>query len=338
MSKIQQSEIKKIAIFRALNLGDLLCAIPAIRALRAEFPAAHITLIGLPWMAEFAIRFSKYFDGFASFPGAPGLPEQPIDLDAFTHFLHRERAEDYDLVLQMHGKGSVTNTVVGMFAAHKIGGYYEPGEYCPDPDTFMPYPEGLPEIERHLELMRFLGIHAQGRGLEFPISEQELDAVCELRASFGFNEASYVCIHPGARDMRRWWAPRKFAQVADALAEKGHHIVFTGTKDEYAAVENVREKMDAPSVNLAGLTDLGVLGGLIAHASLLVSNDTGVSHVAAATGTPSVVIFLASDPDRWAPLDRDLHHVVMPGEAENVDDVVFRAQRALHLTTSRVTP
>jgi len=338
MLKIPHDEIRRIAIFRALNLGDLLCAIPAIRALKSSYPEARINLIGLPWMAEFAMRFRHYFDGFASFPGVAGLPEQAIDLDAFTEFLHRERQADYDLVLQMHGKGSVTNPVVAMFGARRLAGYNEPGEYCPDPETFMPYPEGLPEIERHLALMNFLGITSKGRGLEFPVTDDEWREVANLRNVYGISDRPYVCIHPGARDMCRWWAPRKFAQVADAIAAKGVVIIFTGTNEEHSAVERVRKKMDAPSINLAGRTGLGVLGALIGQASLLVSNDTGVSHIAAAMGTPSVVIFLTSDPARWAPLDRELHHVITPDESENVAGVVFRAETALHEFTHRAAP
>lgn len=338
MKKFPPENIQRIAIFRALNLGDLLCAIPAIRALRASYPNAQVNLIGLPWMAGFASRFRRYFDGFVSFPGAAGLPEQPIDLDAFTHFLHRERLADYDLILQMHGKGSVTNPVVAMLANRGMAGYFEPGEYCPDHETFMPYPEGLPEIERHIALMEFLGIPAKGRAIEFPVDTAEVAEAATLLAEEGVRDKPYVCIHPGARDIRRWWAPKKFAQVADALAEKGHAIVFTGTSEEHAAVERVREKMAARSINLAGRTELGVLGALIGRASLLVSNDTGVSHIAAATGTRSVVIYLTSDPDRWAPLNRNMHHIVTAQESESVDGVLIRAERALQELASRATP
>ena len=84
--KLPQQEIQKIAIFRALQLGDMLCAIPAIRALRAAYPNAHLTLLGLPWAKSLLVRFPQYFDAFIHFPGYPGLPEQNFDAQSFPFF------------------------------------------------------------------------------------------------------------------------------------------------------------------------------------------------------------------------------------------------------------
>lgn len=327
-SKISRDP-ENIAVFRALNLGDLLCAIPALRALRARYPDARITLIGLPAMAEFARRLSRYIDAFASFPGIPGLPEQPFDPRAFVDFLHRERQAEYDLLLQMHGKGAITNSLVCMLGARRYAGYFEPGAFCPDPAGFMPYPEAIPEVRRHLKFMEFLGIEPRGEALEFPVRNDEWTQLDDLSIRFGFGQGHYVCIHPGARDARRWWAPSKFARVADLLAGQGNTVIFTGTAVERGAVTRVQEKMTCPSINLAGETDLGVLGALIGRARLLVSNDTGVSHLAAAMGTPSVVIFLASDPIRWAPLDRQRHRIVRSGEQDDVNNVLYHIQRVL---------
>lgn len=323
-------ELEKVAVFRALHLGDLMCAIPAMRAMKNAYPHVEITLIGLPSTAAIAQRYSRYIDGFTSFPGIPGLPEQDFDANAFAYFLQRERDSNYDLVLQMHGNGSVTNPLICMLGAECVAGFYQEGAFCPDSQNFMPYPEDLPEIQRHLSLMKFLGIEANGAALEFPIFNEDLRAFEQLRREYGIKN-DYVCVHPGARDIRRWWAPRKFAQVADVLAGKGYDVVFTGTDAEYEAVERVRGNMREKSINLAGRTSLGVLGALVHNSRLVVSNDTGVSHVAAALGTPSVVIFLASDPTRWAPLNRALHQVVLPEEADDVDGVVCHAERALKL-------
>src|ERR1044071_1301985 len=78
---------RRIVIFRALQLGDLLCPVPALRALHAAFPQADITLVGLPWAQEFETRFTHYFTGSIEFPGYPGLLERPQQPARIPEFL-----------------------------------------------------------------------------------------------------------------------------------------------------------------------------------------------------------------------------------------------------------
>jgi ADP-heptose:LPS heptosyltransferase len=85
---------------------------------------------------------------------------------------------------------------------------------------------------------------------------------------------------------------------------------LTGTRQESFLTGKIKASMREPAIDLSGRTTLGGLAALIARARLLVCNDTGVSHVAAAMRTPSVVVACGSDPQRWAPLNRELHRVL----------------------------
>src|SRR4051812_7591544 len=102
---------RRIVIFRALKFGDMLCAVPALRAIRRGFPRAEIVLIGLPWAREFVERYRSLLDGFRAFPGYPGLPEQEPETRRLETFFEGIRAERFDLAIQLHGTGAVSNAV-----------------------------------------------------------------------------------------------------------------------------------------------------------------------------------------------------------------------------------
>lgn len=301
--------LERVAVFRALRLGDLLCAVPALRALRAALPAARITLIGLPWAADFARRFSHYIDDFIAFPGAPGFPERTASAAEIAEFDRRAYAERFDLALQWHGNGRISNSIVGALAS-ECAGFYSADAPCSDPERFLPYPEEQPEIRRLLRLLEFLGIPDQGEALEFPITHAEWRALAERRTGFGLRPGQYVCIHPGGRAPARRWPPERFARAADYLAGRGLPVVLTGTAAEAGLTAAVARSMLSPCINLAGHAAMGVLAALFTGARLLVCNDTAVSHMAAALKVPSVVVFTGSSPGRWAPLDRERHRRV----------------------------
>lgn len=302
---------ERILILRALpGLGDMLCLVPALRALRAALPEAHISLLGLPQAQSFVDRFGSYIDKLIDFPGFPGLPECPPvvqQLPAFFTYMHQQQ---FDLALQMHGSGITTNSLLVLLGATTTGGFFLPGQYCPDEKYFLPYPGREPEIWRHLRLMEFFGIPLQGEALEFPLTEADYLAREAIKEARDLRPGRYVCLHPGASIPLRQWPPDRFAAVADALAEMGFQIVLTGTAPEQEITETVSRMMHHPAIDLAGKTSLGALAVLLKDTRLLVCNDTGVSHLGAAVQVPSVVIFLASNLNRWAPLNRLRHRPV----------------------------
>ena len=301
-------EVRRIAVFRALVLGDMLCAVPALRALRAAWPGAEITLVGLPWAQAWAER-SAQVDHFIAFPGFPGLPERAPDPLDWPAFLDQVQSRRFDLAVQLHGAGTLTNPIVGLFGARHAAGFASPGAWCPDPSTHCPWPERGHEIDRLLALTDHLGLPRQGEQLDYPVRADDDEA---LRQAWpGVDEAaSVVCVHPGAQLPSRRWPTERFAMVADRLAADGHTVVLTGTSAEGALVARVAAGMRRPVVSLAGRTTLWTLGALLRRSRLLVCNDTGVSHVAAALGTRSVVVSLGADVARWAPRDHARHHVL----------------------------
>lgn len=314
-----------VLILRALQLGDLLCAVPALRALRGVYPDARMTLVGLPWARSFVERFSQYLDDFIEFPGWPGLPETKPQLERVPAFLQEMQAGRFDLAVQMHGGGNITNPILALSGAKQMAGYYLPGQFQPADDTFWPYPEGEHEIRIWLRLAEKLGAEPQGEHLEFPVTEAEREQFAAFRAANGLEDAPYVILHTGARDEARRWPTEKFAAVGDALAERGLRVVLTGSVSEQPLSEAVEQRMAAPALNAAGKTDLGTLALLIANARVLVSNDTSVSHIAAAFATPSVVLFSTSDPQRWRPLNQNLHRGLMDFQRIAPQDVLSEA-------------
>jgi ADP-heptose:LPS heptosyltransferase len=297
--------------------------------LRAACPDAHIALIGLPWARAFVARYACYVDELIEFPGFPGLPEREVETEAVPEFLAAMQQRHFDLVLQLHGSGHYTNEIVMLFGCRAAAGFYQPAEYCPDRDLFMPYPDDLPEVLRHVALLRYLGIPIQGEDLEFPLTEEDDAAFARLQDVASLTPGTFICVHPGGRGHNRRWAPESFGIVADRLAREGYDVVMTGTEEERDIVKATMAAMQSNAINLVGRTDLGTMSVLLSRAKLLLANDTGVSHLAAALKVPSVIVCVGSDPNRWSPLDRHQHRV-LSGDMATIDSVVTELQDVLH--------
>lgn len=318
--------VRKIAVLRALNLGDLLVAVPALRALRCGFPQAQITLISLAWAEAFARRFCRYVDRFVEFGGFPGINEVPIIPGQVERFLAKQRAEAYDLVIQMHGSGATSNPCALALGGRMTAGYYL-GQR-PDALAYAaPYPLDTPEVLVDLGLVGLLGCDGDP-ALEFPLFEDDRAEADVLLCRERPPRRPLVGIHAGSSTPLRRWPAASFARVADELARThGAEIVLVGGAHERAITAEIARELEVRPVDLSGTTSLGGLAAVIARLDLFVGNDSGPAHVARAVGTPSVTIFGAEEVARWAPLDRTRHAVlVRPVEP---DAVVAAAQQML---------
>lgn len=120
------------------------------------------------------------------------------------------------------------------------------------------------------------------------------------------HEYRSAVFHPGATDLRRHWPPEKFA-VGDALAAAGARVAVLGTAPECPIVEAVITNMQAEAEALCDRLSLGGLAGLLSQAALMISNDSGSLHFAAAVGTPTVGIFWCGNLINGGPLTRTRH-------------------------------
>lgn len=301
--------VRKIAIVRALFLGDLLMTTPAWRALRRRFPQAEITLISLPWAASFMRHVPELIDRFVAFPGYAGLPELPYDPARTAAFLAEQRAYGYDLALQMHGNGTTTNGLLRELGAAVTAGHACAGDARLD--LALPWDDRADrnEVLRWLELAGALGAPTDEQRVEFqlgPTDEAAAEAALAEREG-----APLVGLHLGAKDAIRRWPVRQFAALGAALRRHcGAALVLTGSAHERDLTEQMLRLSLVPPLDLAGRTDVGGFAAVVKRLDLLVTNDTGASHIAAAVGTPSVVIFGPTRPSQFAPLDRELHRVV----------------------------
>jgi ADP-heptose:LPS heptosyltransferase len=159
------------------------------------------------------------------------------------------------------------------------------------------------EVDRWCGLLEWAGIRCRPQDLT-------------LDRPFGYRDRSgVVVVHPGAAAAARRWPAERFAAVVAALRQDGHDVVVTGSAEERALALSVACAGGLPeSAVLAGVLDLLGLVALICDARLLICGDTGVGHVATATGTPSVLLFGPTPPSRWGPRGSGPHLALWSGD------------------------
>jgi len=284
-------DVERIAVLRANALGDFIFVLPALDALRAAYPDAELVLIGAPWHARLLADRPGPVDRVLVVPPAEGIRtagagEAPPSKEAMVDFLAAARRERFDLALQMHGGGANSNPVVSALGARLTAGLC--AENAPPLDRWLRYVYYQPEVVRYLEVAGLVGAAPVRLTPHLAVTEADR---AEAREVVGAPDVPRIALHPGASDPRRRWPPERFAAVADALVADGYEVLVTGTPDERELAEQVVSAARAPVRSLVGELSLGGLVGCYADCRVVVSNDTGPVHVAAAVDTPTVGIF-----------------------------------------------
>lgn len=301
--------VRRVAVLRANSIGDFVLVLPALEALRAAYPDAEITILGREFHAAWLSGRPGPWDRVTAVPAYPGVTaaaDAAVDTPEIADFLAEQRAQAYDLALQLHGGGAHSNPFVARLGARVTVGSRDDG--APALDRAVAYTPHQHEVLRYLEVVGLVG--AAPVVLEPRLAVTPADRA-EARTAVPPSATPLVAVHPGANDARRRWPSDRFAAVADDLAGGGADVVLIGTPLEAALTAAVAGAMRAPAVDLAGRLSLVGTTGLLARCVLLVGNDSGPRHIAAAVGTATVGVYWAANLASFGPMTRARHRVAV---------------------------
>lgn len=273
-----------VLVLRALNVGDLLVAVPALRGLRRRYPDDRIVLAA-PSRLEPVVTLTGAVDEVVPHRG---LEPPPLERPDVAVDLHGVLPDSVRALLATRPGRLVA------FACPEAGHLHGPDPLDDEHETV-----------RWCRLVQWDG--AVARPDDLLLSPPQRPA----------SRPRVTIVHPGAQYGSKRWPPERFAAVARALAADGHDVVVTGSAEERLLAEAVAAGAGLPATTvLAGSTDLEQLVALVAGARLVVSGDTAVAHLATAYERPSVVLFGPASPGRWGPPAKDCHVALWRGTEE----------------------
>lgn len=299
----------KILVVKLADLGDVLTATPALRALRKSYPHATIDLLLTHHTAPL-MQHSPLVDKLIPSdnfrflnPKAALKPHLLSEGIALLQNLHRQK---YTAVLILHhltlragaikyaliARATGAKVVAGIRAPHRHRGHFLTHS-MPDLGFGVKH-----EVDYWLSVAELLNARTENRAMEMSISPVDEQWATQLLADIGTQKPMAV-IHPGSGgfSVARRWSPQNFAAVADSLAEKGWQIMLIGTQND--GTDLVKSAMQNTPVDLTGQTSVHQISALLKRVQLFIGGDSGVSHIAAAAGVPMVGIFGPTHADAW---------------------------------------
>lgn len=307
--------IRNILVMEPWQIGDVVLATPVLRALRAQFPAARISLLGKPH-AEELLRHSGLVDEVIVFDlpwTAKSAKYDPRRYDSgkLRHLVASLRARRFDLTVdaRMDLRSNVFTYLTR--APRRIGYDFGGGAFLLT-DALPVNPDERHRVDDWLELMKPLGVNERFEPLLRVSEEERAQAESTLRAHGIEPGDIVVAIHGGASDERRRWATEHFERVAERLVERdGAKIVWF--------LEPGAPDRTIPAAAAMLRTSLREMMAILTHCRLLVCNDSGPMHIADALDVPVVAVFLTGNPVWHRPYRRDQ---VVVGEGTGHDFLV----------------
>lgn len=280
---------------RATNwIGDAVMATPALRAVRETFPDAHIAVVANPLVAQL---FSGHpdcdevivFDKTGLHAGVPG----------FLRFVAKLRKGRFDCAILF--QNAIEAAIMAFLAGVRCrAGYTTDGRRL-----LLTHAVPVGEQERalhhtdyYLNMLAQCGVTASVKQQRLALAADEIEW-----AARHLPQGRFAVINPGAAyGSAKRWIPERFAAVADELARRyGLPIVLSGGPGETEIGLDIARAMETPHLNMIGKTNVRQMMALLAASRLMITNDSGPMHVAAAFGVPLVAIFGPTDHTTTAP-------------------------------------
>lgn len=279
-----------VLVLRALKLGDLLVAVPALHALQRAFPQDRLLFAAQAWLTPI-VELVEGFELLDTHGLDVAIPLPPGQVD---------------VAVNLHGGGPQSRGRLDALRPRARMGhrFHGVGPRWDGPD----WVDGIHERVRWTSLVSWYG---------FPANPDE---VWLLPPPDPSPRPGAAVVHAGAGYRSRHWPVQRFAAVARALVDGGHEVVVTGNATERdRCLEIATEAGLAEADCLAGRITLGELASLVARSEVVVSADTGAAHLASAYARPSVVLFGPAPISEWGPPPGP--HVALTREELRLGDV-----------------
>lgn len=293
---------RRLLCVRTDNLGDVLMTTPALRALKAADPARHLALLTSAGGAALAPHLEMVDEVLAY--EAPWVRAAADDPAAHRACIERLAARRYDgaVIFTVYSQNPLPAALACLLAgiprrlAHcRENPYALLSDWLPETE---PQQHVRHEVRRQLDLVAAVGATTADERLAFTVrAEDRRGWRRTLRALRGDPALPLVVVHPGASAASRRYPPQAFARAIDLLAARRPcRVVATGDAAEAPLLAALVAAVRTPVTALAGRLTLGQLGAALADADLLIANNTGPVHLAAALGTPVVDLYALTNP------------------------------------------
>lgn len=290
-------KIRRVLVVRLRSIGDTVLTTPSLFAIRRFLPKAQIDILLEDWVAPVLAGFEQVDNIITMRPGTAA---------ARLSVARRLRSNHYDVVYNLHGGTTATFLTRATGAPQRVGfAHYQYGRLHNHlaPSSLELWGKAKAHsVEQQLALVGWTGVPVSDRpSTRLAVTDAAASTLADKLQTAGVKAGtSFAMVHPSAAFETKRWATEKFARVVEALAAYNMTTVAVGAPNEVEVVNSLKNNASTPVV---GLTDLSLpeVTALASRARLFVGNDSGIAHIAAAVGTPAVVIFGSSNVAHWRP-------------------------------------